>query len=62
MLQQPTQKSYYDKEHLLCVPFYPAEYTTIMQLKNNTEGQSEGKQAAQIEKTCHWEENGGTNE
>ena len=43
MLQKPTQKSYYDKDHLLCIPFFPAEYTTIRQLKNNTERHSEGK-------------------
>jgi len=62
MLQKSIQKSHYDKDHLLCIPFFPAKYTTIGQLKNNNERQSEGKRAAHIEKTHRWEENGGTND
>jgi hypothetical protein len=49
-------------DHLLCIPFFPSDYTTIGQLKNNTEIQSEGKRAAQIEQTHCWDETGGTNE
>ena len=33
MLQKSTQKSHYDKDHLLGIPFFPAKYTTIGQLK-----------------------------